>query len=118
MDLYDLILCLIAGFIAALPVIICQYYFYNTNYKYPKYLRFLLFFSMIAILWSVLTLLYLYFVFNNIAMGQFFPIIKIIEIFIPIIISISLYKDSYNIYNYMGFVSALIAIILISQISI
>lgn len=118
MNLYYLSLCSLAGIIASFPVMVCQFYVNNGLHKYSKFFRLLLFILTITILWSLLTILYLYFIFNNVKMGEFFPIIKIIEIFVPIILSIIIYKETYNIYNYLGFISALIAIILISQISI
>ena len=112
MNLYYLSLCILGGFIAAMPVIVCQQFYNEDNYKF---FRILIFFIIITTLWTLLTIIYLYFIFKKIQMGVFFPIIKIIEILFPIIISIIFYKDHYNIFNYMGFLTAIIAIILISK---
>ena len=112
MNLFFLSLCVLGGIIAAMPVIICKQFYKENNFKY---FRIIIFIIIIAVLWGLLTSIYIYFIFNNIKMGIFFPIIKLIEIFIPIIISIIFYKDNYNIFNYFGFLTAFIAIILISQ---
>jgi multidrug transporter EmrE-like cation transporter len=112
MKLYYLFICIFAGFIAAMPVIVCQQFYNENNFKF---FRIVLFFIIITTLWTILTIIYLYFIFKKIQMGVFFPIIKIIEILFPVIISIIFYKDHYNIFNYMGYLTALIAIILLSQ---
>lgn len=111
MNLLNFFLCIISGIIAACPVLICKQFFKEKNFKYIRIFEFVL---IIAVLWTLLTIFYLYYIFNNINLGIFFPIIKLIEIFVPIILSILYFNDNYNFYNYLGYLCAFIAILLIS----
>jgi multidrug transporter EmrE-like cation transporter len=46
-------------------------------------------------------------------MAVFYPIIKIIEMIIPVIVSILVYKRKLNTVNYIGLLIAIIAIVCI-----
>ena len=111
MNLFNFFLCIISGIIAACPVLICKQFFKEHNFKYLRIIEFVL---IITVLWTMLTLFYLYYIFKKINLGIFFPIIKLVEIFVPIILSILYFNENYNLYNYIGYLSAFIAIILIS----
>jgi multidrug transporter EmrE-like cation transporter len=109
LNLFYLSLCSLGGIIATMPVLVCEQY---VNQKSFTLITFIL---LLTLLWSLLTIIYLYFIFHKVEMGIFFPIIKLIEIFIPILVSILFYKDQYNKYNYFGFLTSFIAIILLSR---
>jgi multidrug transporter EmrE-like cation transporter len=47
-------------------------------------------------------------------LGVFYPVIKLFEIFVPILVGIFLYKEKYNYYNYFGVLLAIVAIFLIT----
>ena len=107
-----LLLTTIAGVVSSTPVIVCQQFYNEQNFT-P--LRIAGFVSLLIFLYSIITGFLYFYIYNNIKMGVFYPIIKIIEIFIPIFISIYFYKETYNMFNYIGFVFAIIAIFLIAH---
>ena len=99
-----------AGIIAALPVILCKAYYVHNTFNFS--LGFVL---LLLILWSLSTLIYVYCIIKKIKLGVFYPIIKLFEILLPIIVGIFLYKEKYNYYNYFGVLLAIIAIYLITK---
>ena len=46
-------------------------------------------------------------------MADFYPIIKLIEMIIPVIVSVMVYKTKINNVNYIGILLAIVAIICI-----
>lgn len=109
MNIYFYILFGFAGIIAALPVILCKVYYGNNTFKFS-----LVFVMLMLVLWTVVTSIYIYCIIKKIKIGIFYSIIKLVEIFVPIIVGIFLYDEHYNYYNYCGFLLAIIAIYLIT----
>ena len=109
MDTYLYIIFIIGGIIASLPVVVCKVYYNNHSFYFS-----LSFVLLIGILYSFVTFIYIYCVLQKIKMGVFNSIIKLIEIIIPILISIFFYKVKYSYYNYFGFLLDILAIYFIS----
>ena len=109
MDIYLYFVFIIGGIIAALPVIVCKIY-----YGFHPFYFSLSFVLWIILLWTFVTFLYLYCILQKIKMGVFYSIIKLVEIFVPILVSVFFYKDKYSYYNYFGFLLAMLAIYFIS----
>jgi len=109
MNIYYYILFGFAGIIAALPVILCQAYYVHNKFNFSLGFVFLL-----LVLWSIITLIYIYCIIKKIKLGVFYPVIKLFEIFVPILVGIFLYKEKYNYYNYFGVLLAIVAIYLIT----
>ena len=101
----------LAGIISALPVILCQKFYKDNNYKFHRIIAIVV---TLLILFIFINVIYFYSIFNNIKMGVFYPIIKLVEMFIPVIIGIFLYEEHYKIHNYIGFLLAFVAIYLIA----
>jgi hypothetical protein len=107
MDLFFYIGCFILAIFSALPVIIIRAFKKANKFKLFDILTLVI--ELIFLCLMVFTG-YFYFIFNNIAMADFYPIVKIIELIIPVVISIIIYKDHILPINYIGIVLAIIAI--------
>jgi multidrug transporter EmrE-like cation transporter len=54
---------------------------------------------------------YSYFIYKNISIAQFYPVVKMIEILVPVITGIIFYKEKLSYINYFGLFLTGIAII-------
>ena len=103
-------ICIILGIFSSLLILIIKSFMLIKNYS---------FFSIVITIFKILlvTLIvisgYVYFIYNNINMYIFYPIIKIIELLIPVIVSIFYYKAKPKLINYIGIILAIISIIFI-----
>jgi len=111
MKLYYLFLFILSGIISAIPVIICQEFYNGKNYSFYRILGFI---AIIGILSFIIFGSCYYYIYEKIKIGQFYPIIKIVETIVPIIISIYIYEQHYKLINYLGILVALVAIIMIT----
>lgn len=105
------LLYLFSGFVTSLPVLVCHEFYSDKNYDIEHILIFL--FTIFTI-WFIITLLLYYYTYNKIKIGEFYVIIKLLEVGFTIYISIYFYNEKYNIYNYIGLVFAFITLILVS----
>ena len=101
-----------SGIITSLPVVVCRAY-YNEEDRYDI-LNILKFLFIIIFLWTLISSLLYYYVYKHIKIGNFYVIIKLIEIGIAILTSIFIYKESYNIYNYFGMFFTVLSLFLVS----
>ena len=110
MDLFFYIGCFILAIFSALPVIVVRAFKKANKFNFLDILTLVI---ELIFLCSMVLMGYFYFIFNNISMAAFYPIVKIIELIIPVTISIIIYKDHILPINYIGIVLAIIAIICI-----
>lgn len=103
--------CIIVGIISAMPVIYLKYFYEKRDFKITSIFKLILFLGIIYTIMAGSEWLLIY---DKIKIGDFYPIIKIIEIMTPIIASIFLFKEKYTFVNYIGWLFCLIAICLIS----
>jgi hypothetical protein len=110
MNLYYNFIAIIVAIISALPVIIINQFVVKNIFTRLQIFTISveLFFIYAVIIYS-----YFYFIFKKISLSQFFPMIKMIELVIPVIVGIILYKDKLNYINYFGLLLAIISIICI-----
>jgi len=101
---------IILAVIAALPVILIK--IFVSKHIFTSFSIGLLIIKLVTI-YTFVTTGYLYFISNDISIAIFYPIIKCIEILIPIIFSVVVYKTKLNIINYIGIFFALMAIVCI-----
>jgi len=112
MNYIDSILILFLAIASAFPVIIVRYFIEEKIYDIFTIIKIII---QLIFLYTFLNLGYIYLIFHKIPMAQFYPIIKLIELIIPIIYSIVFFKDKLIPINYVGIVLAIIAIICIEQ---
>jgi hypothetical protein len=108
MDCLNNIICIILAIFSALSVLLVKSFILIHNYSFFSILIFI--FELIFV-WSVVISGYFYLIYRKIAMATFYPIIKIIELLIPIIVSIIYYKDKLIPINYVGIILSIISII-------
>ena len=103
------LICIFLGIISACPVLLIKTYISNSNFNLFGLIGLLMFFYGIA------DLTFYYLIKNDISIVKFYPIVKLIEICIPVLIGIFYYKKKFKIINYIGLVLAFISIILIGR---
>ena len=108
MDCLNNIICIILAIFSALSVLLVRSFILIHNYSF---FSILIFIFEIIFVWSVVISGYFYLIYRKIAMATFYPIIKIIELLIPIIVSIIYYKDKLIPINYVGIILSIISII-------
>ena len=101
---------IILAILSALTVILIRLFIATNNFSFYSILIFI--FELIFV-YSFVVLGYFYLIYKKIAMATFYPIIKIIELLIPVIISVIYYKDKLIPINYIGIILSLISIICI-----
>ena len=107
----NILLYIFSGIIASLPVLVCREFYSKQNFDF---LAITIFAIIIYSIWFLITILLCYYIYNNLKIGQFYVIIKLLEIGITVLASIFLYNEEYNIYKYIGFLFAFVSIILVS----
>jgi drug/metabolite transporter (DMT)-like permease len=108
MNLMDNLGCIVLAIFSALSVLIVQAFVIKRQYTWQSYAICL---TQIFFVTSVVVYGYFYFIFKKISMAQFYPIIKIIELIIPVFASIFYYKAKLIPLNYLGIILAILAII-------
>ena len=110
LDLYY-ILIIILAILSALPVIFIKQFMKKQDYS-PVSIG--LFITMIVILYALTVCGYIFFIDKKISITTFYPIVKCIELLIPIIFAIIVYDNKLQPINKFGIFLALIAIVCIS----
>jgi len=110
MKLIENIGCIILAIFSAASILIVKSFVVANQFTWKSYLICII---KLIIVWSVVIGGYFYLIFKNIAMAQFYPIIKIVELIIPVIVSILYYKAKLLPINYIGILLAFITIICI-----
>jgi multidrug transporter EmrE-like cation transporter len=110
MDVFYLFIILLVAILSALPVILVKNFVAT---KQDSFISILIFIIEIVVLEFLIIISYFYFIIKKISMADFYPIIKLIEMLIPVIVSVLVYKDKINNINYIGLLLAIIAIICI-----
>lgn len=108
MNLYYNILAIILAIFAALPVIVIKQFFNN---KLFTLIPSIIVVFKLLILSIIIFGGYSYFLYKNISIAQFYPVVKMIEILVPVITGMVLYKEKLNYINYFGLLLTGIAII-------
>jgi len=107
MNLYHNLLAIIIALFAAATIIILKKYFHDKDFSIPHS-------SMTLVGLLLLTLIifggYSYFLYHNVSIAQFYPVVKIIEIVVPIIAGVIFFKTKLNYVNYLGLLLIGIAI--------
>lgn len=101
----------ISAIITSLPVIVCHQFYTGKNYDIEHILMFII---IIIIIWTIITWLMYYYIFKKIKIGQFYVIVKILEIGITVFISVFFYNEKYSFYKYIGLAFAFLTLILVS----
>jgi len=110
MNLHNNILVIILAIFAALPVLVIKQFFANNI------------FTLIPNLFLVLKLLilsiiifggYSYFIYKDISIVKFYPVIKLIEILVPVAVAMICYKEKLKFINYIGLLLTVGAIVCI-----
>jgi multidrug transporter EmrE-like cation transporter len=96
------------GLISAGPVILVK------QYTVAPFNFFLLVLALV-VYYSLVVSFYYYFLSNKIALTGFYPIVKLIEMFVPVLIGIFYYNHNLKLINYVGLFCAILAIIFIEQ---
>jgi len=102
------ILCIILAFFSAFSVLLVRSFIFINNYSF---LSIFIFIFELIIVWVVVIVGYFYLIYKKIAMARFYPIIKIVELLIPVTISIIFYKEKLIPINYLGITLAIISIV-------
>lgn len=110
MNLFYFFIITIVAIISAIPVILIKQFIATKQYSFISILIIII---EIITLYFFITISYFYFITKKISMAIFYPIIKIIEMIVPIIVSILIYKNKLNNINYIGLFLAIIAIVCI-----
>jgi multidrug transporter EmrE-like cation transporter len=110
MDLINYIMCLILAIFSAATVLIVRAFMVTKNYSFFSLVIFII---ELIIVWVTVIIGYIYFIHNKIPMATFYPIIKIIELIIPVLVSVLYYKAQLIPINYVGIILAILAIICI-----
>jgi multidrug transporter EmrE-like cation transporter len=108
MNLYYNILAIILAIFAALPVIVIKQFF---NKKLFTLIPSLMLIFELLVLTIIIFGGYSYFIYKNISIAQFYPVVKMIEILVPVITGIIFYKEKLSYINYFGLFLTGIAII-------
>ena len=95
---------------SALTVILIRLFIATNNFSFYSILIFI--FKLIFV-YSFVVVGYFYLIYKKISMATFYPIIKIIELLIPVSISVIYYKDKLIPINYIGIFLSLISIVCI-----
>jgi drug/metabolite transporter (DMT)-like permease len=104
------ILYIILAVISASPVILIKM-FMEKAHKSPISIGLLI--IKLVLLYTSVVSGYIYFIYNKISIAKFYPIIKCVELLIPIIFTVTVYGTKLNLINYIGILFAFIAIICI-----
>jgi len=105
------ILIIILAILSALPVIFVKQFMKKQDYSYFSIGLFII---ELVILYTSLVSGYIFFIYKKISITTFYPIIKCIELLIPIIFAIVVYETKLQPINYFGIFLAIIAIVCIS----
>jgi len=103
------IILILLGCISSCPVLLIKLFVTNPIFNIEELIPSLAFFH------SAADYTFYYLLSNKISIAVFYPIIKLIEMMIPVLISIIYYKEQLKIINYVGIALAIIAIILIEM---
>ena len=101
---------IILAIFSALTVILIRLFIATNNFSFYSILIFI--FKLIFV-YSFVVVGYFYLIYKKISMATFYPIIKIIELLIPVSISVIYYKDKLIPINYIGIFLSLISIVCI-----
>lgn len=110
MDIKILFLVIFLAIFSALSVILVKHFISKNIYNFNTISIFII---QILILTVIVISGYFYFILKDISMARFYPMIKIIELLIPVIIAILIYKTKIYPINIIGIILAIIAIICI-----
>jgi len=110
MNLFHFFIITLVAIISSIPVIIVKQFVSTNQYSFMSILIVLIKLTILNIL---VIISYFYFITKKLSMAVFYPIIKIIEMIIPVIVSILVYKRKLNTVNYIGLLIAIIAIVCI-----
>jgi multidrug transporter EmrE-like cation transporter len=107
MNLYQNILAIITAFFAALTIILLKKYFNDKNFTLiNSAVTRVGLLILTAIVWCG----YSYFLYNNVSIAQFYAVIKIIEICVPIVAGVLYFNTKLNYVNYVGLLLICIAV--------
>ena len=114
MNVINNIIAVLVAITAAQPVIVIKRYLNNvkniTDFSALQV-------TLMSIELLVLTIFiysgYGFFIYKNISLAKFYPVVKTIEIIIPVIVSVVVYNQKLNMYKYLGFLFLLLGIICI-----
>jgi hypothetical protein len=110
MNLFEFVIISLVAIISAIPVILVKHLVAT---KEDSFMSILFFIIEIIIIYFLIILSYFYFITKKISMAIFYPIIKIVEMLIPVIVSVLIYKKKINTVNYIGLLLAIVAIVCI-----
>jgi len=97
--------------LSALPVILIKI-FMSKQVTSSLYIGLLI--IALVILYTCVDCGYAYFIYHKISIAKFYPILKCLELLIPIIFTIIVYGTKLKLINYFGILFALFAIICIN----
>jgi multidrug transporter EmrE-like cation transporter len=112
MNLFYFFIITLVAIISSIPVIIVKQ-FVSTNQNQYSFMSILIVLFELTILNILVIISYFYFITKKLSMAVFYPIIKIIEMIIPVIVSVLVYKRKLNTVNYIGLLIAIVAIVCI-----
>lgn len=112
---YDqLMLVLFLGTMSSLPVLLIKQ-FYEHNKMHFTTTDIIILLLKISVSFTLISFGYFYFIYHKISIATFYPLIKIVEILIPISVVIFYYNNAkYKLVNYIGIILAILAIIMIN----
>jgi drug/metabolite transporter (DMT)-like permease len=111
MNLMFYLLYIFSGIATSLPVVVCREFYSQQNFDIK---HILIFVTILIILWATISWLLYYYVVQDIKIGHFYVIIKLLEIVISIVTSIYFYKETYDMYNYVGMFFTFLSLVLVS----
>jgi multidrug transporter EmrE-like cation transporter len=110
MNLFYFFIITLVAIISSIPIIIVKQFVSTNQYSFMSILIVLFELTILNIL---VIISYFYFITKKLSMTVFYPIIKIIEMMIPVIVGVLVYKRKLNTVNYIGLLIAIIAIVFI-----
>ena len=111
MDIINNVLAILLAIVAAQPVILVKSHL--NNIKNITTLQNVFFCIKLLLLTIVIYVGYGFFIYKNISLALFYPVVKTVEIMVPVIIGVVIYNEKLNMYNYLGLIFLLLGIICI-----
>jgi multidrug transporter EmrE-like cation transporter len=114
MDIMYNVLAILLAIVAAQPVILVKSHLNNIKtIKNITTLQNVFFCIKLLLLTIVVYVGYGFFIYKNISLAVFYPVVKTVEIMVPVIIGVVIYNEKLNMYNYLGLLFLLLGIICI-----
>jgi drug/metabolite transporter (DMT)-like permease len=108
---WNYLLYIFSGIITSLPVIVCRQFYSTHNFDIENIMIFLV---IIYLIWYIITLLLYYYIKQHVKIGDFYVVIKLLEVGITVFVSIYFFHEKYEISKYIGLFFAFISLILVS----